>query len=951
VVALGASAGGLDALTQFFSAVAADCGMAFVVVQHLAPNRPSTLPELLSRHTGMKTVVIEDGLRLAPNCVHVIPPGQFLSVEHGVLRLSAPPGDHRMPIDYFLRSLASDSRERAFAVILSGTGTDGTLGVQAVKAADGLVAVQAPNTADYAGMPTSAIGTGQVDFILPADDIPRALLQYARRAFGASGQAELRPPEEQFRALSEIFLLLRKRSRHDFSGYKKSTVLRRIARRMAVHAADDLWSYLRLLREQPEELDRLFAELLIPVTAFFRDEEAFAALEKTVLPRLLECSAGNAALRVWVPGCSTGEEAYSLAIAITEAMDRLKQYPSVQIFATDIDSAALVTARKGRYPASIAPNVGEDRLRRYFVRDGEYFEVSKTIREMLVFATQDVLKDPPFSRVDLISCRNLLIYLGLDLQRQLLPVFHYALNPNGFLFLGTAETVGNLDDLFAVVDSRWKIYARRPDEFARRAYLSLPQFAVQHDTAKATTADTNDRQIPDYGEVVQRMLLRDHVPAAALIDGHNQLLYLHGNAGIVLVPAVGQPSADILRMTRPGLEGLVRSTIQTARTQRGAISRVAQVAVAGGSPLRVRITGRAVEEPETPANAILLLMDELGPAGVANMDGVEASSSEEPGAQTAALETELAETREALQATIEELETANEELQSSNEELQSSNEELQSSNEELETSREELQSVNDELRSVNAELQEKVEDSTRAREEMNMLLASTDIGIVFVDTLLRIERFTPAVTAIIPVRESDIGRPIDDLSHKLRYERLRQDVEEVLTSLGHRQHRVHGSDDHLYIIRMRPHRTPSGRVIGAVLVFIDVTEEADVAFLGKLRDALGQSEDLIMLVNLEGSIEYINEAFCEATGYAVEDVVGKVPDVLTSPAMDEADRRRMSWCLRHGRTWRGEFHCLCRDGSSLPTQAFFAPIRSSSGQVTHAVAYMQPTGGSLTPSP
>lgn len=943
VVALGASAGGLDPLKEFFSAVPENCDMAFVVI-HFSPNHKSSLPDLLAHHTSMPVVTAEDGQMIERNTVYVTPPDSFLAVESARLKLSDMPGKHHLSVDHFLRSLAADRAEQAVAVILSGTGSDGTLGIQAIKGNEGLVAVQNPDTAEYPGMPASAVETDLVDFVLPVADIPTAIVSYFKKMLGSRGKKEIQEAPKRTKELNAILDLLRTRTGHDFSGYKVNTVLRRVGRRMAVHGLDTHASYLRLLRDQPEELDTLNSELLIPVTGFFRDAEAFETLEKKVLPKLLEKQDREDTVRIWVPGCSTGEEAYSIAILAREVMEDLGHRPSVQIFATDLDVSALEKARKGRYPHNIDLDVSQERLERFFTRERDYYEVIPQLREMLVFAKQDVIKDAPFSRVDLVSCRNLLIYLGLELQKQLLPTFHYALKPNGYLFLGSAETVGNLDDLFAVVDRRWKIYQRRDNEMARREYYRFPKLSQTSGTPKAQPPHEEKKPGEDYGPLVRGLLLRDHVPAAVLINRQNELLYLHGSTGHFIELTTGHPTNDLLRMVRTGLEGLSRSLIQRVRGAHEQTARATGYVQVGGRSERVQITARGLKESEAPAGAVLLLFENVDyQARETNEEtGDDNGTSESDREKVLRLERELSDTREELRTTTEELEASNEELQSSNEELQSSNEELQSSNEELETSREELQSVNDELRSVNAELENKVDEATRTQEDMNVMLASTEIGVVFVDNRLHIERFTPAVTAIIPIRDTDIGRPIQDLSHKLQREDLQKNLGDVVTSMSRRQQEVHGEDGHTYIMRMRPYRNAAGRVEGAVMVFIDITEEAKMAFLGKLRDALGQSEDLVLLLDLDGGVEYVNQAFCEATGFQPEEVIGQVPDALAEPGLSAEDRRQMGWNLRNGRSWRGDFQCQCRGGGVLMTQAFFAPIRTSEGRVSHAVAYLHP---------
>lgn len=820
VVAVGASAGGLAALERFFKAVPPDSGMAFVVIQHLAPTQASMLTELLGHSTTISVVEAAEGMALEPDHAYVIPPNHYISIAGGVLHLTLMDGGHRLPIDYFLRSMASELRARAVAVILSGTGSDGTLGAQTVKGEGGLVAVQTPDTAEHKGMPESVIGTGQADIVLPPEDIPSALMNYFSRT---SAEVTEGAPVERHRELPAILALLRDRKGHDFSLYKNSTLIRRIRRRMAIHGIERYGDYLRLVREQPEELDTLFREFLIRVSGFFRDPDAFEALKGQVIPKLFEGRPAEEPARIWVPGCSTGEEAYSIAIMLQEYMDSIGEHWPVQIFATDIDDQALNVGRLGRYPTSIAADVAPSRLRQIFTRRGDYYEVTKSIRQMLIFAEQNLIKDPPFSRLDLISCRNVLIYMGPELQKRILPLFHYALNPGGYLFLGTSETIGSADNLFDTVDRGAKLFSRREDAAARTHLLGIPSVTAHtHAVSLTPTAvSVAQRERPDIGELAQRAVLNDYAPSFVVIDSENQIVYFHGPSGKFLEPPSGAPSMDIMRMTRKELRTPLRSLLHAARSRRQEVrSNAVQMTGVRGEAL-LRFTVRPLTGPGAPEGLLLVLLEDLGPAAEhAELQVIQLSEQESD--RVDSLEQELAHTKEALQATIEELETSNEELQSSNEELQSSNEELQSSNEELETSREELQSVNEELHTVNAELESKVEELSRANDDMNNLLASVDLGIIFLDRDLRIQRFTPAATRIIPLIDGDIGRPLNHLAHGLKYDHLERDVQQVMTTLQQTEHRIADREGRAYLLRIRPYRTGDGQIGGAVLAFVDI---------------------------------------------------------------------------------------------------------------------------------
>lgn len=563
IVGIGASAGGLAAFEAFFSGMpaATDPGMAFVLVQHLAPDHKSILTDLIRRYTRMQVFEVEDGMAVQPNCAYIIPPNRDMAFLNGALQLLEPsaPRGQRLPIDFFFRSLAQDQRERAIGIVLSGTGSDGTQGVRAIKGEGGMVMVQNPASTEYDGMPRSAIATGLVDYELPPAEMPAQLIAYVTHAFGQPPLAATAPAPQTENALKKLFILLRAQTGHDFSQYKPSTLHRRIERRLAVHQIETLDGYVKYLQQTPAEVEALFRDLLIGVTNFFRDPEAFKALEQQVIPKLFADKPAGAAIRVWSPGCSTGEEAYSLAILLAERQEALKRSYQVQVFATDIDSQAIVTARTGLYPASIAADLSPERLARFFAAepDGGAYRIHKGIRDLLVFSEQNVIKDPPFSKLDLISCRNLLIYLGGDLQKKLIPLFHYALNPGGFLFLGTSETVGEFADLFATLDRKLKLYQRKEAiHSAPRVALGCflpPMTAIEGALPRDAGRSAGFKKLP-LRELTERALLQQIAPAGALVNGHGDILYLHGRTGRYLEPAPGEAGTNnILKMARDGL--------------------------------------------------------------------------------------------------------------------------------------------------------------------------------------------------------------------------------------------------------------------------------------------------------------------------------------------------------------------------------------------------------------
>ncbi len=836
IVGLGASAGGLTAFETFFSNLPqnTDPGMAFVLVQHLSPEHKSMLAELLQHSTKMPVYEVEDGMVIQPNCVYIIRPNRDLALIHGTLQLLEPTAPHgmRLPIDYFFRSLAQDQHEYAIGIVLSGTGSDGTLGVRAIKGEGGMVIVQDPQSTEYDGMPLSAIATNLVDYVLTPAKMPAQLQAYVTHAFGKSTLPRIASPLESDNVLKKICLLLRVQTGHDFSQYKETTLIRRLERRMALQQIEHLEDYLHYLQNTPTEIEGLFHDLLIGVTNFFRNPEAFASLQTKVLPRLLDCQAGTGVIRVWVCGCSTGEEAYSLAILIQEYLEAQKQICKVQIFATDIDKHAIEQARTGIFPASIATDITPERLDRFFTFDAEngVYRIRKTIRDLLIFSEQDVIQDPPFSRLDLIACRNLLIYLNSTLQKRIVPLFHYALNPNGMLFLGPSETIGEAANLFNPLDRKWKIYLRR-DDLSGPIHPLLRDFSPPIPPSKAPTTLPTYVSPPVAGlptgrELIERTLLEYYTPAAVLIKEYGDILYIYGRTGQYLEPAAGDVgNMNILTMARLGLREPLMIALHKARSQQEPVYCQDLQVKANDHFIPVNLTVHPLTIKEYPSELFLVILETEKHPLLSTAIPLIHETTVDTNSRILELEKLLQAKDEYLQTTVEEMETSNEELKSTNEELQSINEELQSTNEELETSREELQSVNEELSTINTELQTKMAELSRVNNDMNNMLAGTGIGTLFVDLQLRIMRFTPTVTQVINLIATDIGRPLNHIvSNLVGYDRLVEDIQQVLDSLVPLETEVQTRSGTWYLARIRPYRTLKNVIEGAVLTFVDVTE-------------------------------------------------------------------------------------------------------------------------------
>ena len=828
IVGIGASAGGLEALEQFFRHAPANSGMAFVLVQHLDPNHASLLTEILQRTTSMPVVEALDQIPVEPNCVYVIPPNRDMAIFHGKLQLSVPnePRGQRMPIDAFLRSLAEDQQENAIGIILSGTGTDGTLGLRAILGAGGVTLVQDPATAKYDGMPSSAIQAGYATHVLPVDKMPEALLAGARTF---TVRTEIPNEPKAASGMNRILMQLRTSTGHDFSLYKKSTIGRRIERRMSQHNIEDTDVYARYLKENPAEVHTLFKELLINVTNFFRDAEAFAVLEKDILPQLCKDKPDDYLFRVWVAGCATGEEAYSIAILLRELMDQSHQEFKVQIYSTDLDDDAIAIARAGFYPPNIAQDVTPERLRRFFIKEDAGYRVKKEIREMVVFAIQNVIKDPPFTKLDLLSCRNLMIYLEPELQNRLIPAFHYALKPGGVLFLSPSESIGNHTELFSSLNRKWKFYRATHSITSSRAAMANVLSWAAETAGKASEVTISKPKETNFAELTRRVLVQYFAPASVVTDLKGDILYVHGETGKYLRPAPGQASLNIVEMAREGLELELRAAIRIAASEgMPTLNREIQVRTNGGFTT-VSLSVRPLPDLDDSQNLLLVSFQDV--ASPAIKPGRKRSAKPAELARIEELERDLAYMKESHQATVEEQQASNEELKSTNEEMQSTNEELQSTNEELETSKEELQSVNEELITVNSELQAKIEQLAGMQNDMKNLLDNTHIGTVFLDEHMIIRRFTREATHIYRLVASDVGRPLNDIKSNLEGEELLTKAQSVLETLVPIEQEVRTHNGAWYLVRIQPYRTLDNIIEGVVLTFTDISKriEAETA--------------------------------------------------------------------------------------------------------------------------
>jgi len=866
IVGIGASAGGLRALELLFSQMPPDSGAAFVLILHLDPSHVSMLPELLRKYTEMAILQAKDGAKVEANTIYIIPPNKKMAITHGALVVTEPtePRGLRLPIDGFFRSLAEDQESNAIGIILSGTGADGTIGLKAIKDRGGLVITQDLVSAQFDGMPRSAINTGLVNYVLPPEKIPAQLLNYAQgsrpqRSGTTTAVLELSPD-----TLEKIFHLLRSQTGHDFSSYKKSTIGRRVHRRMSHHQIKNPSDYLALLEQDAKEVAELFNDLLIGVTNFFRDPEAFKVVSR-VLREMLEKKPKGSPVRVWVPGCASGEEVYSIGMILRENMDALRKHFSVQIFGTDIDADAIETARAGIYPTNIANDVAPARLARYFLEESDSYRIKKEIREMAIFSIQDLVKDPPFTKLDLVSCRNVLIYLNTALQQRLLRLFHYALRPDGMLFLGGSESIGGNVDLFAERNRRWKIFKRKDAMPAAGAGFSFPLDSSHKESSVDSRAQSIVSPDAPISGIAEKLLLDRYAPPCVLVNQSGNILYTHGSTSGYLALPQGQASLNILAMARGRLRNILATVIRKASAQKQPAFSLQGVQItSNGKQHRLNVTATRYHARHGAGELLLIAFEDAGPRKVkARQGGRPAPRNAE---HVARLEQELWNTREQLQTVIAEKQTPDEELRSYNEELQSANEELQSMNEELETSKEELQSLNEELATVNAELQGKSEELSSTNDDLRNLLDSTSIATLFLDTQLCVKRFTPEATKVINLDQVDIGRPVSHFKTKLEDENLAQEAQEVLDTLIPKQSEIRSTDGQWYLKRTTPYRAANNFIGGVVVTFIDISERKRAeAEADKAREFAENVVETVRepLVVLDGNLNVVsaNQSF------------------------------------------------------------------------------------------
>jgi two-component system, chemotaxis family, CheB/CheR fusion protein len=922
IVGIGASAGGVHALQAFFEALPATTGAAFVVVVHLDPQSHSELSTILAARTRMPVVQVGKTERLQPDHVYVIAPNRRLHISDQEISSAEfdQPRGQRSPIDLFFRSLA-EQRGDGFAVILTGAGSDGAIGVRAVKEAGGIILVQEPEEAEYPSMPRSAIATGIADFILPVRELAARLVELVRNkdsiSIGDAGHLD----EELVR---RILAHVRIRTGHDFSKYKRSTVLRRIARRMQVTRTDELKHYYDFLRANADEAQALFGDLLISVTTFFRDSDAFEALKTKALPNLLAAKDPTETIRAWVPGCATGEETYTIAMLLLEEASRHDIRPQIQVFGSDLDATSVAIAREGQYPEAIEADVSEERLRRFFTHEGHHYRVRRELRDIVVFAVHNLLKDPPFSHIDFISCRNVLIYLDRELQSQVCNTFHYALNAGGYLLLGPAESADSPLGLFATIDRKSRIYQSTTQ--SGEAYALPRLLASVAEQSRLGGAHLSPKAALNDA-ALHRRALEMTAPPSILVERTRRALHLSEHAGRYLQPAGGPLTGDIIELVRPELRLELRNALHRAFEQRQSTLSLPILVQFNGSPRRVYLQAKPAGDDDgaPPRNAVVMFIE-----GDAVEDLPEAPDPHRGDGESARqLREELELTQARLRTTLEDSEATNEELRAANEELQSINEEYRSTSEELETSKEELQSINEELQTVNSELKLKLEEVSRSHSDLENLLAASDFGTLFLDTGLHIKRFTAQVTELFRITPSDVGRPVADFAHRLDYADLVQDAQAVLSRLAPLRREIHSHDDLWYDVRLRPYRTIDNKIDGVVITFVDITtrrqaEEAlreSEAQLRRQRSLVALSHEPILIWDFDDGVLEWNRGCEELYGFTPEEALGSRKELLLSTAGASFSFDEVRAKLLSEGSWNGELTQKTKDGRILTVES------------------------------
>lgn len=858
IVGIGGSAGSFRSLEKFFTNISADTGLAFVIIMHLDPDHKGHLAELIQRFTPMPVVEAGDGMQVMPNHVYIIPPNKDIAIHNRKLLLLSPIKAHglRQPIDYFLQSLAEDQRNKAVAIIFSGMGSDGETGVKMIKEKLGLTMVEDPQTAQYDSMPLASIATNHIDYVLSPEEMPLRLIQYLNHPVMTENIAQqARSGSENSISIDKILMMLRSHTGHDFSMYKKSTITRRIDRRVAFHQLDDYQGYVDYLRENPQEITLLFNELLIGVTRFFRDEEAYASL-KIRISALLSSKKHDESVRIWIAGCSTGEEAYSVAILFLEALQSStkKKGPKIQIFATDLDPEAIETARSGQYYDNIAAYVSPERLKHHFVNKDGFYIVNKELREMIVFAQHNLIKDAPFTRLDLLCCRNLMIYFTSELQKKLIPVFHYSLNPHGILFLGPAETIGGFTDKFTAIDPKWKLFERKNNGTSNGKPVDFP-FQISkpqiHEIRIDEGASLSGKQSPQ--SAFNRILLENFSLPAVLINEKGDILYNNGKTGKYLELPSGEAVMNIHKMAKEDLRYALGNIIHQARSQNG-IAEIPSIKFSENDQVRAVSIKAVLLHEANLQGLVLIIFEDKGLIKKSRSKSGKAEDENSLAVQE--LKKELVYTKQQLNNTIEQMETSLEELKSTNEELQSTNEELQSTNEESLTTKEEMQSLNEEHMTINVQYQAKAEELSRLNNDMKNLLDATEVGTVFLDNERKILRFTPQVRNLFNLIPTDVGRPIIDIAANFECPSLEEDITEVIERLAIKQTEIKTKTGEWYTLRIIPYRTLDNFISGAVITFTLIATSKQLKY--KIKALKNYTSEVVSDLN-NAAIQLDNE--------------------------------------------------------------------------------------------
>ncbi|MFW5787681.1 MAG: CheR family methyltransferase [Halanaerobiales bacterium] len=949
VVGIGASAGGLDALNRFFESMSDHPGMAFVIIQHLSPDHESHMVNLLSKRTKMKVREIEDGVEIKANTVYIIPPRKNLIIHDEKLYLKELKKKEKrylnLPIDEFFKSLSEDKGNKAVGIILSGTGSDGVRGIRAIKENEGMVMVQKKDTAKFNGMPANSIATGIVDYILPPEKMGEKLVKFISHPYVTNKKDSVvkKQDKKNENTMTKILSLVKDKADIDFFQYKESTVMRRIERRMIINQIKKLDHYYSFLQQSDFELKTLARELLIGVTNFFRDEEAFAIIQNEVIPKLIENKDDSSEIRIWAAGCSTGEEVYSLAILFMEYLEEHRGNEKVKIFATDIQEDLLRKASIGKYPGSIVADVSPERLKRFFAKEGKMYRINKNIREMVIFSKHDLTSDPPFHKIDLISCRNLLIYLKPGIQQKIISNFKFSLNNKGYLFLGSSETLGEMFNNFKVINSKWNIFQCKK---CNSSLNEINQEGLGSGTANVKPRKGNkilkNNQTLDkktqktrIEDKIKLVLLQNQLSDTIVIDENNRLIYLVGDINQYFNFPQNKVSLNVIDMSPEGLKQALNIAInRMKRDQEDIIYRGVEFNKDNISiEVDLHLSKLEMKEFERELISIRFIEKSTQKNKEVKEKEFEYNEDEHARQRIRDLEQELEYTRENLQATIEELETSNEELQATNEELMASNQQLQSTNEELE-------SVNEELLTVNSEHQQKIEELTRLNNDMDNLLESTNIGTIFLDEDLCVRKFTPVVKKNINLRERDKGRPLEDISSNINYDNLVETAKKVMAEGIKVEEKIQTDDGDWYLMKIMPYLTRENKTSGTIITFIDInTLQERTKELQKLSYAVEHSPFIIVITDKEATITYVNQTFCEITGYEEDEIIGENTRILKSGETPPEVYRYLWQEIKLGNKWQGEFINRRKDGDLYEEIAYIFPLLGENEEVTHYVKF------------